>query len=398
MKIVDKKDRSKHKRLRTAGRGVLVLVILILVPASYILPQILIRGNAAEFYSSEIFPWVSLLPNAICGMFLFSLTEVIVVVGSVSLLVLLILFIIKCIKLALTKNTGALLHYIYVVIRTVAVIGIVLALAFEMMHGLNYNRTSVRKRMELYGETRPYDDYAETLLWAYSGMVEARNRLGEDYNGVAHMSTSFESIVYDANVAVGSVSQFYDLDLSPNYIRSKPVWLSHLWMYTDIVGAYDMFIGESNINTDYIDILHFPVTVCHEIVHGRGYASETDANTIAVLSCINSPRADFRYAGYYHIFINLWSTVTDYANHEGAEVYDYASRNDFKPVVRDINAYYEYLEQFNEGPIADFISRFSEEVNNAFLESNGQTGGTSTYVVPQNVFVEYYCRYVRADA
>ncbi len=77
---------------------------------------------------------------------------------------------------------------------------------------------------------------------------------------------------------------------------------------------------------------------------------------------------------------------------------DYFSRNDFKPVMRDINAYNEYRESFNTGPIADLISRFSEDVNNAFLESNGQEGGTDTYVVPQDVYVEYYCRYVRADA
>ena len=77
---------------------------------------------------------------------------------------------------------------------------------------------------------------------------------------------------------------------------------------------------------------------------------------------------------------------------------DYFSRNDFKPVMRDINAYNEYRESFNTGPIADLISRFSEDVNNDFLESNGQEGGTDTYVVPQDAYVEYYCRYVRADA
>lgn len=398
MKLITKQSKVKYGIWRAVGRTILLMLLIVLIPVSYMLPQILIRGEAAEFYSRNVFPWVSMLAAAVNGMFLFSLTEMFVVVGSVTLAVLIVMFLIKCIKLMCTRDTRSLIHYVYVVLRNVAIIGIAAALCFELMHGLNYNRMSVRKSMTLYGDTRPYEDYAETLLWAYSGMVNARNSLGEDYYGVAHMNTAFEVTVYDANVAVSSVGQHFDLGISPNYIRAKAVWLSRLWGYTDIVGVYDPFLGESNINTDYIDVLHFPVTVCHEITHARGYASETDANTIAILSCINSPRADFRYAGYYYIFMHLWNTVSDYADYEGVAMTDYFSRNDFKPVMRDINAYNEYRESFNTGPIADLISRFSEDVNNAFLESNGQEGGTDTYVVPQDAYVEYYCRYVRADA
>ena len=398
MKLITKQSKVKYGIWRAVGRTILLMLLIVLIPVSYVLPQILIRGEAAEFYSRNVFPWVSMLAAAVNGMFLFSLTEMFVVVGSVTLAVLIVMFLIKCIKLMCTRDTRSLIHYVYVVLRNVAIIGIAAALCFELMHGLNYNRMSVRKSMTLYGDTRSYEDYAETLLWAYSGMVNARSSLGEDYYGVAHMNTAFEVTVYDANVAVSSVGQHFDLGISPNYIRAKAVWLSRLWGYTDIVGVYDPFLGESNINTDYIDVLHFPVTVCHEITHARGYASETDANTIAILSCINSPRADFRYAGYYYIFMHLWNTVNDYADYEGVAMTDYFSRNDFKPVMRDINAYNEYRESFNTGPIADLISRFSEDVNNAFLESNGQEGGTDTYVVPQDAYVEYYCRYVRADA
>ena len=398
MKLITKQSKVKYGIWRAVGRTILLMLLIVLIPVSYVLPQMLIRGEAAEFYSRNVFPWVSMLAAAVNGMFLFSLTEMFVVVGSVTLAVLIVMFLIKCIKLMCTRDTRSLIHYVYVVLRNVAIIGIAAALCFELMHGLNYNRMSVRKSMTLYSDTRPYEDYAETLLWAYSGMVNARSSLGEDYYGVAHMNSAFEVTVYDANVAVSSVGQHFDLGISPNYIRAKAVWLSRLWGYTDIVGVYDPFLGESNINTDYIDVLHFPVTVCHEITHARGYASETDANTIAILSCINSPRADFRYAGYYYIFMHLWNTVSDYADYEGVAMTDYFSRSDFKPVMRDINAYNEYRESFNTGPIADLISRFSEDVNNAFLESNGQEGGTDTYVVPQDAYVEYYCRYVRADA
>lgn len=208
------------------------------------------------------------------------------------------------------------------------------------------------------------------------------------------MSTNFDAIVYDANGIVNAVSNHYDLGMSDNYIRAKAVSLSRLWTYTWIAGAYDPFLCEANINTDYLDILDFPVTVCHELCHAKGYASETDANTIAVLSCINSPRADFRYAGYYYIFNMLYSIVSGYSQAEGVEMMNYLELSDMDMVRRDEIASTRYYESLNKGPIADFIALFSEEVNNAFLESNGQDGGTKTYRVPQNVFVEYYFRYI----
>lgn len=398
MKYQLKRQKTKFSVPRLIGRTLVLLFLIALIPAAYFLPSMLIKGQAAEYYCRNIFQYVSILPNAINTVFPFSLTEMFVVVGSVSVVVVIIGFIVRCGTVAYHKGFKHMLRHIYTVLRVVAIIGIVAALMFEFMHGINYNRTPVRKTMHLYGDDRPYEDYEQALLWAYTGMVEARTSLGEDYNGVAHMDTSFESIVYDANVAVSAMSEHYDLGLSPNYIRAKPVMLSHLWRYTEIVGVYDAFLGEANINTDYIDILHIPITVCHEIVHAKGYASETDANMIAVLSCISSPRADFRYAGYFYIFMRLWGTVRDYASYEGATMIDYASFDSFNPVRRDLRAYNRYLESFETGPIAELIARFSEVANNAFLESNGQEGGTDTYVVPHDAYVEYYCRYVRGDA
>jgi len=398
MKFVLKNDKIKFSIGRFIGRGVILLFLITLIPLCYFLPRILVQGQAADFYCAEIFPAISFIPTAIMSIFMFSVTETIVVIGALTLPVLLVMFIVHCVKTLRRKGYKHLFHYIYKVLSVIALIGVTGALIFEGMHGINYNRTSVREKMHLYGDTRPYEDYEQTLLWAYCGMVDARNALGEDYNGVAHLMSSFESVVYDANIAVASFSDYYDLGLSNNYIRAKAVWLSRLWGYTDIVGMYDPFLGESNINTDYMDILHLPLTVCHEIAHAKGYANETDANTIAALSLINSKRADFRYAGYYYIFIHLWGTVNDYAFIEGIEPVDYTSQPEFAAVIRDMKAFDSYTYSFEQGPIADLISRFSEEANNAFLESNGQEGGTETYVVPQNVYVEYFCRYVRTDA
>jgi hypothetical protein len=398
MKFLLKNEKTVLSKLRTILRALLLIVLIALVPAAYLLPRMLIKGGAAEFYSEVIFPFVSFVPMALSGVFMISLTEAFVVLGSAAVIVLLVLFVIRCLVLGFKYDVRHLLHFLYKVARNVLIIAIAGALVFECLHGINYNRKSVIERMHLYGDVRPLEDYQQTLLWSYIGMINARNKLGQDYNGVAHMMSNFDTAVYDANIAVSTVSIYYDLGMSENYVRAKPVALSRLWSYTGIVGVYDPFLGESNINTDYMDVLHTPVTICHEICHARGYASETDANTIAVLSCINSDRPDFQYAGYYYIFVRLLGKVTDYEKYEGVSSVDYLSSPDIAGVIRDMKAYERYREIFNDGPIADFIAGLSEDVNNAFLESNGQEGGTDTYVVPYDTFVEYYCRCIREDA
>ena len=394
MKIIIKDERVKFTKGRIALRCIAVLILLIAAALSYILPKLILRGVAADFYSEKIFPVLSFVPQAISGFYQFSVTELFVVIGIIMIIAMIIIFLKKLFELFFKTDLKHVLHYIYRVICFLLIIAVIGSLIFNFMHGINYNRTEVKKRLHLYGDERPYEDYEMTLRWAYLGMVNSRMQLGEDYNGVAHLKTNFETCVDDANRAVNTVSAYYDLGLSPNYIRAKPVFLSRLWSYTEITGFYDAFLGEANINTDYLDILHIPVTICHEIVHAKGYASETDANTIAVLSCINSPRADFRYAGYYHIFMQLYGTVGDYAAHEGVSMESFFSKEEFEPVRRDIIAYNMYRESFDDGPVANLIASFSEDVNNAFLESNGQQGGTDTYIVPANSYVEYFCRYI----
>lgn len=394
MKQIIKEENIKFGKLRTILRAVTIVLLIALLIAAYFLPRMLITGDAAEFYCRNIFPNISFIPLSMSSFFNISLTEYFVVVGSLTIICLTIGFIISLIITVFKQDVKHAMYRLYRVLKVVLILGIIAALIFQANHGINYNRRNVKAQLHLYGDERSYEEYNQALEWAYAGMINARRKLGEDYHGVAHMSTNFDRIVYDANSIVSAVSEHYDLGMSNNYVRAKAVSLSHFWTYTEIAGVYDPFLGEANINTDYLDILSFPVTVCHEISHVKGYASETDANTIAILSCINSPRADFQYAGYYYIFCRLYRTVSDYAAAQGEQMVQYMNMSDMDMVRRDVAASSRYDTIFETGAIADFIASFSEEANNAFLQSNGQAEGTETYRVPQDIFVEYFFRYV----
>ena len=392
------KDNSDKISIKAAciRCGIVVLLAAVL-GAVYYLPQILIAPGIADIYCRKIFPNIAFLPNSFNMYFVFSLTENIVVAGGLILAVLVIRKIVLLIKKLIKKGFVPFANDMYKVIRNILIVAVCMMMVFQMMHGVNYRRPSIPQIMGLTRKEHTYEEYAMALKWAYEGMISARMQLGEDYNGVAHMSTSLEQAVYDANGLINTVSKEYDYGMSPNYIRAKGVSLSHYWSYTGITGVYDMFLGEANVNTDYLDILYFPVTLCHEIIHAKGYARESDANTAAVLACIRSPRADFRYAGYYAIFIDLYNKTSSYAEEEGKNMPVSLSDPAFKAVIRDINASRDYDASLADNPFPRFVERFSESANNTFLEANGQEGGTQTYVIPTSIYVDYFCIYVYVE-
>lgn len=374
-----------------------VAVIIVLFIAAYMvvsLPTFLVNRTVGEYYSANIFPFISYWLNTVSNFFYFSLTEMVVVVGSVFLVVFLIHYIRIFVRNIKHNGINSAMVSFLKFFKNVASIVLVGAIVFELMHGLNYRRTSPITKLQLGRNEHTYEEYCEALEWAYNGMVYSRNQLGSDYNGVAHFTTNFETSVTEANGLLDAFSNEYGLNMSHNFIRAKSVMLSRAWRYTDIVGAYDMFLGEANISTDYMDIIDTPITICHEIAHAKGYASETDCNVIASLACIHSGRDDFRYAGFCYIYFDIRSKVIDIANNLDYELPDTVHYP--REVYLDIMASRQYDDIFSN-PFGEVISEVSDNVNNSFLEANGQEGGVETYKVPMDIYVDFYFKYVGND-
>lgn len=390
---------EKSEKYYISNKGIIINSVLIVVFAAlafiiYYFPAKILSRETIDYYSEFIFPKVALPFNAVSNFFMQSLTEIFAVIGSIMLFILIIIFIVQTIISAVRGGGRGFCRYFLVRIRVVMTIVLIASIIFQLMIGLNYNRTPVATRLKLNGEGYTCDQYLTVLDWAYYEMMAARRHLGTDYNGVAHLDSNYEMAVYDANAIIMGMDDYFDLGLSPTYVRAKPVALSYFWSYTYITGFYDAMLGEANLNTDYMDVLDFPVTLCHEIYHAKGYSREYDANTAAVLTCIESSRADFRYAGYYYIFMNLYGVTREYALQEGIEFPDYISRPEFQMVQKDMTASLMYAESLENNPFTKMIEEMSEDVNDTYLKSNGQEGGTETYKVPSNIYVDFYFKYI----
>ena len=386
---------SKGKK-RTALR-IVAAVILPLLFIGVMFCNSFIPRSVADYYCTNIFPYVSIPAQTFNMFFQYSLTENLVVCGTVLLVIGIIAWIVVLIRKCLSKGAGT---FLYKSFRNLMIIGLVLAIIYQAMHGINYRRTRITQDLNFVTDELTFDDYCDALKWAYTGMIEARSHLGEDYNGVAHMQENFENSAMYACSLLDAFSDKYDLPLSRNYVRAKPVSLSHYWSYTHIVGVYDCFLGEANINTGYMGVNEFPITVCHELCHAKGYASETDCNIIAALACCSSTRADFRYAGYYEIFWNLYFVSESIAKKTDQVVPQYRATSEMLPVYRDANASNMYWDRIDEEveeirkKLGIDIAEASNNANDAFLKSNGENG-VETYQVPDSVYVRFYLTHVK---
>lgn len=386
---------QKKSRRRIALRIVL-LVLLTVAFAGAMICNNFIPRNFADYYGQNIFPALSAPIQSFTMFTHVSVTENIVILFVPALLIGVIVWTVVLIKKFLSH--GALL-YLYKSYRNLIIVALLAAIVFQAMHGINYRKTHVVDELELTQKELDFEDYCATLKWAYMGMVEARSHLGEDYNGVAHMNQSFENSATHANSLVDAFGREYGIPVSGNYLRAKPVSMSHYWSYTHIVGFYDMFLGEVNVNTDYMDIVEFPITLTHEICHAKGYASETDCNLLAALACCSSTRADFRYAGYYEIFWSVYPIAEEIADATGEAVPQYYQTSEMEPVYRDMRASIHYWKNIDDEIDAIYeklginIKEVSNATNDAFLKSNGESG-VDSYQVPDSSYVRFYLTYV----
>ncbi len=385
---------ERKGKKRTALRITAIVVLPVLCVAA-IISNAFIPRFAADRYCTDIFPSLSVPMQSFNMFFQHSLTENIVVCFVPLMVIGLIAWFVILIRKFLGR--GALL-YLYRSFRNLFILILIGAICFQAMHGINYKRTHVADHLKFTGRELEFEDYCNALKWAYLGMIEARSHLGEDYNGVAHMSESFENSASYANSLLNKFSDEYGVPLSHNYVRAKPVSLSHYWSYTHIVGMYDPFLAEVNLNTDYMDITEFPVTLCHELCHAKGYAGETDCNVMATLACCASSRADFRYAGYYEIFWNLYSVSEKIAEATGGSMPQFASSSEMEPVFRDMRASVLHWKQIDDEvdsikkKLGIDITETSDLVNDTFLKTNGESG-IESYHVPDSVYVRFYLTY-----
>ncbi len=162
--------------------------------------------------------------------------------------------------------------------------------------------------------------------------------------------------------------------ISPSRIPSSPpVKYLITNKFLSICGISGIFLPlfmESHIDSSLL-LWEQPFVIVHEKAHFMGFASETDANLIAYMTCLSSESDILCYSAALRILTSIryylprekWQDLVEEKLSQGV-------REDITDRNRRINEYYRrYAALF----------RVQEKVNDTYLKLNSQKSGISSY-------------------
>jgi len=316
----------------------------------------------AEFYSTKIYPVFAQGIGFITGLFPFSIAEIVLVASVILLLIYTFITIIKTVKI---KSSKFLKVY---AINLLSIVSVTYFL-FVLFCGMNYHRNefTVYSGLEIKESTK------QELIKLCDSLINDANlyreNLIDDENGVAILN---DDSIYEtsrkAQKSFNNISNSYDV-LKGNYPRPKPIMFSRAMSYTQITGVFFPFTFESNVNVN-IPSYQIPATMCHELVHMRGFMREDEANFVSYLACINSGYDDFAYSGSMLALTYSMNALYLEDYDEFVRLHEKYS----KEVKLDILYTSNYWEQFETK-----IAEISNNVNDTYLKANNQIDGVKSY-------------------
>jgi hypothetical protein len=239
---------------------------------------------------------------------------------------------------------------------------------FNVMWGLNYHRRPIHEIVRIDQKELSPAELESLCVKLIQLTHDSRNRVSRDQSRPLQLSQDQAMILQQARSGYEAAArQFPELQYRQPAV--KAVLVPELMSAFGIGGIYFPFTGEANVNMDPPAFV-LPETVCHEMAHQVGIASEDEANYVAFLTCRLNPEPAFQYSG------NLMAMK--YAMNRLSRVNPRAFerlKNTFHPgLVQDLEANRRYWERFDNP-----IEVVGEAIHDLFLKANDQTEGLVSY-------------------
>ena len=245
---------------------------------------------------------------------------------------------------------------------------------FELIWGLNYQKNTPASDFNLKVNASYSEEEVDTLsLNLIYQMNEARSKLSDSMINKVTVPYLFDKSIQEyARI----VSTYPFLEYSNSNLKQAqfPSWGDKI----GYLAFYHPITGEAIIRGD-LPILTQPYTICHEIAHQIGYASEMEANFISFIVATQSDDVLFKYSMLLQLFTYS----------QQAQLNLIAQKGDYKKWKKIIERNKALL---SPQVIADrknirsfFMSRQnqripgSEKLYDQFLQLNKQTKGIESY-------------------
>ena len=356
--------------------------LLILFPVAVV---IILLCRASSFIAEYVFGRFvyrvfSVVVGAVTRWFPFSVAEIAIYLLLVGAIVILVWFVAHIIK-----GKGRRGEIAGKAVLNILCFVSVAVFLFVVMCGTNYYRYSFKEYLKYDITESDKNDLYELCKYLVTKVNEAREEITcVDENGVMQLSYESNSEFFrEAEEIMSEFAKDYPA-LQWSTGSAKPVLASRYMSYTDIVGIFIPFTMEANVNVDTVDY-NQPSDVLHELAHLRGVMPEDEANYVSYLACVSSGRKDFVYSGYMMAYIHASNKLYE----EDYELYKEVRAQISDKVNADLYANSQYWKQF-ETPVGEVVSNVSTQVNNTYLQVNGQEDGVKSYGMVVDLLLAEY--------
>ena len=362
------KKRLKIKDLAPVRLGIAVFCLAAVIAVS------IMRGSDEAMvwlYNSVTHPY-HLFMSKLCSHVGFSVAELIYAVAIIGLGV----YLVYAVYRLLAKPEK--LRQTYRLALTFAMAALIFWAGLTVMWTPCYYAPGFAEQSGVDDGPVEYEELETVTRWFALLASEYAEEVERDADG-AYIADR-DSVLDRAAEVFEGVAELYPF-LDGEAIRPKPIYFSRIMSYLDFTGFFFPMTGEANLNMDSPAFL-LPSTSQHETAHQRGVAAEQECNFVAVLACLESEYADFRYAGAALAYIYLGNALAGVNYDKYGEVYYSLSET----VRADLKAQSAYWDEFRDS----VAQKASNTVYDSFLKSNGQELGMQSYGQCVNLLVHYY--------
>lgn len=365
-------EKTAHKKnLRRLAPVRLGITLLCLLAVALIYALRVDEGAMLWVYEHVTHPY-HLFMSKLCSHFAFSAAELVYAAAILGLAAYLLWCVYRLIRFP------EKLWQLYRLVLTLAMAGTVFWAGLSVMWTPCYYAPGFAEQSGVDDGPLELEELETVTRWFAALASEYAGEVPRDENGAC--TTDRDSVLDRAAGVFEGAAELYPF-LDGEALRPKPIHFSRIMSYLDFTGFFFPMTGEANLNMDS-PVFLLPSTSQHEIAHQRGVAMEQECNFVAVLSCLESEYADFRYAGAALAYIYLGNALAGADYEAYTEIYYSLSDT----VRADFKAQSAYWDEFRDSA----AQKASNTVYDSFLKSNGQELGMQSYGACVNLLVHYY--------
>ena len=365
-------EKTAHKKnLRRLAPVRLGITLLCLLAVALIYALRVDEGVMLWVYEHVTHPY-HLFMSKLCSHFAFSAAELVYAAAILGLAAYLLWCVYRLIRFPEKR------WQLYRLVLTLAMAGAIFWAGLNVMWTPCYYAPGFAEQSGVDDGPLELEELETVTRWFAALASEYADEVPRDENGAC--TTDRDSVLDRAAGVFEGAAELYPF-LDGEALRPKPIHFSRIMSYLDFTGFFFPMTGEANLNMDS-PVFLLPSTSQHEIAHQRGVAMEQECNFVAVLSCLESEYADFRYAGAALAYIYLGNALAG-ADYEAYTEIHYSLSD---TVRADFKAQSAYWDEFRDSA----AQKASNTVYDSFLKSNGQELGMQSYGACVNLLVHYY--------